>query len=102
MHGVTVGGDYMKAAEAPGSAATSADGGKSWAPAQAGGYRSAVAYVAAKKMWIAAGPSGSDFSMDGGKTWKTFDSGAYNALSFTAETGWAVGPNGAIAKLKIE
>ncbi|HYK58383.1 MAG TPA: hypothetical protein VEV85_03040 [Bryobacteraceae bacterium] len=101
MHGVAVGGDYMKAAEAGRSGAISGDGGKTWSSAPVGGYRSAVAFLTPKKMWIATGLSGSDVSMDG-KTWKTFDSGAYNALSFTMDAGWAVGPNGAIAKLKIE
>jgi photosystem II stability/assembly factor-like uncharacterized protein len=100
--GVAVGGDYMKATEGAGSAATTADGGRTWAAATVGGYRSAVAYLAARKMWIVTGPSGSDASLDGGKTWRTFDAGSYNALSFTADAGWAVGPRGAIAKLKTE
>ena len=102
MRGLAAGGDYMKPAEKAGSAATSADGGKTWTPAMVGGYRSAVGRLGNKKMWFATGPSGSDVSLDEGKTWRAFDTGAYNALSFTADAGWAVGPNGAIAKLKTE
>jgi photosystem II stability/assembly factor-like uncharacterized protein len=99
MHGVAVGGDYMKPAEAAGTAAWTADGGKTWKESRASGYRSAVAYLATSKMWIATGPSGSDVSTDGGKTWRNFDGAAYFALSFAGSSGWAVGPKGAIAKL---
>lgn len=102
MHGVAVGGDYMQAAEARASGAISGDRGKTWSVAPVNGYRSAVAYFMPKKIWIAAGPSGSDVSLDDGKTWRTFDAGAYNAMSITTDAGWAVGPNGAIAKLKTE
>jgi photosystem II stability/assembly factor-like uncharacterized protein len=99
MHGVAVGGDYMKPTEAAGTAAWTADGGKTWKESQTSGYRSAVAWFAPSKMWIAVGPSGSDVSMDGGKTWRNFDGAAYFALSFSGSSGWAVGPKGAIAKL---
>ena len=51
-------------------------------------------------MFIVTGTSGSDFSVDGGKSWKQFDSASYNAMSFVADAGWAVGPNGAIAKFQ--
>jgi photosystem II stability/assembly factor-like uncharacterized protein len=101
--GVAVGGDYKKTAAATGNAAVSADGGKSWtAPTTPpAGYRSAVAYVADRKMWIATGTSGSDISLDDGKTWKQFDTGDFNALGFvSSDAGWAVGPKGAIARFK--
>jgi photosystem II stability/assembly factor-like uncharacterized protein len=96
--GVAVGGDYQKTGASSGASTSNA--GKSWtAPATPPhGYRSAVAYVAAKKMFVAAGTSGSDFSLDDGKTWEQFDRGNYNALSFSGEAGWAVGPKGAIAR----
>jgi len=102
-HGVAVGGDYKKPADTANNAALSVNGGKSWASPAAppSGYRSAVAYIAPAKMWIATGTSGSDVSADGGRTWKNFDRGAYNALSFSGETGWAVGPKGAIARFRL-
>jgi photosystem II stability/assembly factor-like uncharacterized protein len=106
LHGAAVGGDYKNEKDITGNIAITEDGGKSWSAPTApvpGGYRSAVAYVAPRKMWIAAGPSGSDVSLDGGKSWKPFDSAAYNAVSFTADgAGWAVGPNGAVAKFAVE
>lgn len=103
LHGVAAGGDYTKTADAAGALAITADGGKTWtAPAKPpAGYRSAVVYLDSSKTWIATGPTGSDVSTDEGQTWKSFDTGAYNAMSFVTDggvtSGWAVGPNGAIA-----
>jgi photosystem II stability/assembly factor-like uncharacterized protein len=97
-HGIAVGGDYMKPAETEHNVAVTSDGGRTWvepAGSHPHGYRSAVAFVADKKMWIAAGTTGSDVSYDNGRTWKLFDNGAFNALSFiSSKSGWAVGPNG--------
>jgi photosystem II stability/assembly factor-like uncharacterized protein len=102
LHGVAAGGDYMKAAETKGNFAMTEDGGKSWTASRLppSGYRSAATYFAPGKMFIVTGTSGSDFSVDGGKIWKQFDSTSYNAMSFAAGAGWAVGPNGAIAKFQ--
>jgi photosystem II stability/assembly factor-like uncharacterized protein len=99
-HGIAVGGDYNKPADTAGNIAMTGDGGKSWTEPAAGpaGYRSAVAYIAGLKMWIAVGTSGSDASTDDGQTWKKFDAGNYNAVSFAGDAGWAVGPKGAIAR----
>jgi photosystem II stability/assembly factor-like uncharacterized protein len=101
-HGIAVGGDYSKDKEDRQNIALTSDGGRTWsAPANSGpkGFRSAVAWLPGRKLWIATGTSGSDASADGGKTWKLFDSGAYNAMSFVAGgDGWAVGPQGRIAR----
>ena len=100
LHGIAVGGNYAKPADTTQNIAITADGGKTWtAPAGAppNGFRSAVAYLADRKVWIVTGTSGSDFSTDDGKTWKQFDTGNYNALSAV----WAVGPKGARARLKV-
>jgi photosystem II stability/assembly factor-like uncharacterized protein len=100
--GVAVGGDYKKEKDSTGNAAVTEDGGKTWsalAGAPPAGFRSAVVYVAVRKMYVAVGTSGSDVSMDGGKSWMPVGSAALNAVSFTAEgVGWAVGPGGAIGK----
>src|SRR6185295_3812671 len=101
-HGVAVGGDYNKADDTMGNIGLTSDGGRTWAePAgsRPAGFRSAVAWLPDRKVWIAAGPSGSDISSDGGVNWKRFDTGAYNAVSFASGAGWAVGPRGRIAKL---
>jgi photosystem II stability/assembly factor-like uncharacterized protein len=96
-HGIAVGGDYKKPNESNGTAAYTTDGGKTWTAATKPphGYRSAVAWDAADKAWIAAGTNGSDVSYDDGKTWQPLDNGTWNALSLP----WIVGPEGRIAKL---
>jgi photosystem II stability/assembly factor-like uncharacterized protein len=97
QHGMAVGGDYTKPNESTGTAAWTADGGQHWAAAAKPphGYRSAVAWDAEVKAWIAAGTNGSDISYDDGKTWQPLDDGNWNALSLP----WIVGPKGRIAKL---
>ncbi|MBV8630138.1 MAG: glycosyl hydrolase, partial [Silvibacterium sp.] len=77
--------------------AWTADGGKTWIAATKPphGYRSAVAWDADARAWIAVGTNGSDVSYDDGKTWSPLDNGNWNALSLP----WVVGPDGRIAKL---
>jgi photosystem II stability/assembly factor-like uncharacterized protein len=102
-HGVTVGGDYGKPADTAGNVAVTIDGGRTWTDAggaQPNGYRSAVAFLDGRKVWIAVGTSGSDTSSDQGKSWKSFESGAYNALGASGGAVWAVGPGGRIGKLQ--
>ena len=104
-HGVAVGGDYSKDKEDGHNIAFTSDGGRTWsAPPGSGpnGFRSAVAYVGYRKLWIVAtGTSGSDVWQDGGRAWRPFDSGPYHAMSFaTALDGWAVGPQGRIARYR--
>jgi photosystem II stability/assembly factor-like uncharacterized protein len=96
-HGIAVGGDYKKPDESTGTAAYTSDGGKTWTAAAKPphGYRSAVAWDAADKAWIAAGTNGSDVSFDDGKSWSYLDSRKWNALSLP----WVVGPEGRIGKL---
>ena len=99
-HGIAVGGDYAKDQEERQNIAITSDGGRTWT-ARAGpvpkGFRSAVAYVPERKLWLVTGTSGSDVSTDAGKSWKLFDSGSYNAMSFAGSAGWAVGAHGKIA-----
>lgn len=99
-HGIAMGGDYARPADATGNIALTGDTGKTWeAPSSPpSGYRSAVAYLAYRNAWVATGPSGSGISVDGGKTWERFDQASYNAMSFVSGAGWAVGPEGAVAK----
>jgi len=103
-HGVAVGGDYTKPADASHNVAVTSDGGQTWTEPSGqhpSGYRSAVAFLAGRGVWIASGPSGSDISNDNGNTWEPFDAGAFNAVSFTPDgVGWAVGPKGRVAKFQ--
>jgi photosystem II stability/assembly factor-like uncharacterized protein len=67
------------------------------------GFRSAVAYLPDRKVWIAVGTTGADMSADDGKNWKSIDTGNYNAVSFaSSKAGWAVGPGGRIAKFTMQ
>ena len=94
VHGIAVGGDYMKPNESTGNIAITIDGGKTWtvpAGPAPGGYRSAVQ---CDTTCIATGTSGSDFSTDGGRSWKSVE-GGFNAI----RNGFAVGANGQIATL---
>lgn len=105
-HGIAVGGDYSKLNDETQNIAVTSDGGKTWtkpAGTPPKGFRSAVAFLADRKVWIAAGPSGSDISRDGGKTWQQFDGGNWNAVSFvSSKAGWAVGPKGNVAVFRME
>ena len=100
LHGIAVGGDYSKPADAAHNIAVTFDGGKTWSEPSGTaprGFRSAVVSLPGKT-WIAAGTSGSDISTDDGSTWKPFDDGNYNAAAFASSTaGFAVGPKGRVA-----
>jgi photosystem II stability/assembly factor-like uncharacterized protein len=99
---VIVGGDYKDPNNRNHVAAYSADQGKTWklAEEQPGGFRSAVALIDEKSL-IAVGPNGEDVSDDGGAHWKHTDSLNLNALAVLRyDLAWAVGPNGAIARMK--
>jgi len=99
--GIVVGGDYSKDKEDRQNIALSTDGGRTWSAPAAGpkGFRSAVAWVPSKNLWIVTGTSGSDTSTDDGRTWKQFDESSYNAMSFTPSgEGWAVGGRGRVAR----
>ncbi len=97
IRGIAVGGDYAKPNNSEGTAAWSADGGKTWRAAvkPPHGYRSAVAWDPDLKTWITVGTNGSDISYDDGKTWTPLDNGNWNALSLP----WVVGPDGRVARL---
>jgi hypothetical protein len=62
-----------------------------------GGYRSAVGSFDGD--YAAVGPNGTDVSKDDGIHWQQTDHLNLNAVSFDgAEGGWAVGPQGTIAR----
>jgi photosystem II stability/assembly factor-like uncharacterized protein len=97
---VVVGGDYQDPKRASAVAALSHDEGKTWqlAAQQPGGYRSAVAHIDDGR-WVAVGPNGEDITHDFGVHWKHTDLLNLNAVALLdIWTGWAVGPNGTIAR----
>lgn len=104
---IAVGGDYQSPDLVAGTIAGSIDGGLTWALAPEPheiGFRSCVAFRhdPRQPMWLAVGTPGSSFSLDGGLSWVTFDSKPFNAVAFGGSAGWAAGPGGMVAKLRVE
>ncbi len=97
---LVVGGDYKEPNRPYHVAARSLDAGKTWelAAQQPGGYRSALAHIDDGR-WVAVGPNGEDITKDYGLHWQHTDSLNLNAAALLdIWTGWAVGPNGTIAR----
>jgi photosystem II stability/assembly factor-like uncharacterized protein len=100
--GVVVGGDYADPANRVAAAATSTDGGRTWALStrQVWGYRSGVAYVTGRIV-VAVGPTGSDVSRSGGIRWSHFDDDWYDGIECAHDgTCWGSGTNGRVAILQ--
>ena len=107
-HGIVVGGDYGKPANAEKTGAYTQDGGATWIPSlqPPSGYRSGLAVVLdagsnSPPAFIAVGTTGTDISSDG-KSWVKKSDGEFNAVSFAGKTGWAVGPHGRIGRADLE
>jgi photosystem II stability/assembly factor-like uncharacterized protein len=107
-HGVVVGGNYQKEAEAADNVAVTSDGGATWTLAGGrglSGFRSVVAWVpaAGDHALIAIGPSGADWSSDMGQTWTPLPGDGFDTVSLArhAIVGWAAGSGGRIAKLTV-
>jgi photosystem II stability/assembly factor-like uncharacterized protein len=99
---VVVGGDYQNSTRASAIAAYSLDNGKTWqlSEQQPGGYRSAIACVD-DALCVAVGPNGEDVSVTKASAalWNPTDALNLNAVVFLdLKNGWAVGPNGTIAR----
>lgn len=102
QNGVIVGGDYRQPKVAEQNAALTHDGGRTWTLTKRmpAGFRSGVGWVRARRGWalVAVGTAGSDVSLDEGATWQPLDQSNYNSVSFAQGVGWAVGPEGRVAK----
>jgi len=97
---IVVGGDYQDPQRASGVAAYSLDKGQTWqlSDQQPGGYRSSVA-CADDARCVAIGPNGENVSQVSAAIWKPTDSLNLNAVAILdIANGWAVGPNGTIAR----
>ena len=101
-HGVAVGGDYQKPDQDQGNLVITEDGGRIWKAAEASrpsGYRSAVVF--SRGAMLATGTNGTDRSVDGGRTWKReTEAAGFNSIRSFGAGGWAVGPNGKIARFQ--
>lgn len=100
---VVVGGDYKAPSKSTAVAAYSLDGGQTWQlpEHQPGGFRSAVACDEDGAACVAIGPNGEDVSVSKvtAAYWKPIDSLNLNAMAiFNSDVGWAVGPNGTVAR----
>jgi photosystem II stability/assembly factor-like uncharacterized protein len=105
---VVAGGDFQKPDDRSGTAAYTRDGGNTWHAAQTlpQGYRSAVAYDPATKIWITVGPNGTDISTDNGRNWRALHPNLALHEPADADRNWnalslpfVVGPHGRIGKL---
>jgi photosystem II stability/assembly factor-like uncharacterized protein len=104
-HGIVVGGDYRKEAEAGDNAAITSDGGRTWTALKGlSGFRSAVQYVPGTKVpsLVAVGPAGTDYSADDGKTWQLVEGPGFDTLGFarSSSVAWAAGAGGRIGRLE--
>ena len=97
---MALGGDYKKPNSSYRAAAYSLDGGKTWqlSTRPPHGYRSSLAHIDDGR-WVAVGPNGEDVTNDYAAHWKHTDSLDLNAaVILDIWKGWAVGPNGTIAR----
>jgi len=95
---LAVGGDYRKPEQAKQVLSISTDAGKSWTLGSGPrGFRSAAIFLN-PKLVVTVGTSGADLSRDGGRTWEPLESAGYNAV----QPGWAVGPDGRIARVLVK
>jgi photosystem II stability/assembly factor-like uncharacterized protein len=99
---VVVGGDYKDSKRTSAVAAYSLDDGKTWqlSELQPAGYRSAVV-CDIDSVCVAIGPTGEDVSLSRitAARWTSTDSLNLNAAAILdLKHGWAVGPNGTIAR----
>ena len=98
---VAVGGDHANPSAADGTAAWSDDGGRTWQPANAHGYRSSVAWLESASCWLAAGPQGCCSSTDGGRTWLPCELPGFHVVAVAPDGSvWAAGSDGRIARIR--
>ena len=109
---VAVGGDYKQPLLFKNTVSITFDGGKSWKPANATGFRSCVAVGRFKSgksnmpqtVLLATGTNGTDWSMDTGISWELASEKGFHALGFVKDSNvcWASGGNGKIARLTFQ
>ncbi|HEX5054483.1 MAG TPA: oxidoreductase [Planctomycetota bacterium] len=99
---VAVGGDYQEPAHSEGTAAWSNDGGATWQPAAAGGYRSAAVWLAGDRV-LAVGSHGASVSDDRGRTWRSFGEQGFHSVAIGRDASvFACGSGGRVARLQTD
>ncbi|MGC6488888.1 MAG: WD40/YVTN/BNR-like repeat-containing protein [Planctomycetota bacterium] len=100
-HGVCVGGDYRVPDATAGTAARTDDGGRTWTPVDAGGYRSGVAWLTDEDV-LAVGSHGASWSTDGGRTFAPFGDEPFHSVARARDGAvWACGAGGRVARLAV-
>ncbi len=105
-HGLVLGGDLSRANDFTDNVAETTDGGVTWAlvgrPTFPGGvYGSSVVPGRAGTV-VAVGPRGASWSADAGRTWQALDDRNFWSVGFAPDgTGWMVGTNGRIVRVRF-
>lgn len=103
--GAAMGGDLAQPDAYTNNVAITEDGGRTWRPATHPTFRGAVygsSYVPGAPTLVAVGPNGVSYSHDDAASWSPADSLSYWSVDFvTPSAGWAVGPDGRIARLRL-
>lgn len=105
--GTAFGGNLALADQRTDNVARTADGGRSWSAlprlAMLGAaYGGVHVPVTDGRVLIAVGPGGADVSFDGAATWRTLDGGSWWGIgTLGTSTTWIVGPEGAIARVRL-
>jgi len=103
-NGAALGGDFARTDSHFVNVAVTSDGGRTWHLAGGTSLKGAVfgaAYIhgTTSPTLVAVSPTGSDYSTNNGQTWTRVDSLDYWSVTFySVHAGWAVGPDGRIAK----
>lgn len=104
-HGAALGGDLTQPEAFTDNVAVTEDGGRTWHLAGRPSFAGAVygsSYVPGTSTIVAVGPNGMSYSHDDAASWRAVDSLSYWSVDFfNATAGWAVGPDGRIAKLRF-
>ncbi len=105
--GWAVGGNLADHDTYTNNVAQTTDGGATWTmlghPTFTGPiYGTSIVPGTATPSLVVVGPEGMDYSIDGGQSWVSLDTLTYWAVDFASpEAGWAVGPQGRIAKVAL-
>ncbi len=104
--GLAVGGDINSPDTYADNIARTGDGGSTWTlagrPAFSGAIYGVASIPGSPHSFVAVGPKGAAYTLDNGINWTLLDTLAYWSVAFSSrEVGWAVGPDGRIALVRI-